>query len=31
MDKTTEAIRLINNIVRIGTIAEVDVDRARAK
>ena len=31
MDKTTEAIRLINNIVRIGTIAEVDVDHARAK
>lgn len=31
MDRITEAFRLINNIVRIGTIAEVDVTRARAR
>jgi phage baseplate assembly protein V len=31
MDRITEAFRLINNIVRVGTIAEVDVSRARAR
>lgn len=31
MNTLAEAFRLIHNIIRIGTIAEVDVNRARAK
>lgn len=30
MNTLAEAFRLINNLIRIGTIAEVDHDRARA-
>lgn len=31
MNTLAEAFRLINNLIRIGTIADVDLDRARAR